>query len=320
MLKGDWLCVLCNSHNFARRKICFSCSSPRYSFASQPEVFNGDWVCVRCNEHNFARRVTCFGCNADKPSEAELTAAAVAAVAFQFPNQQYPTEHPTEQNPYQSHEQRQYQQTQEQYYQQYQQYQTSPHQRDYYQREYYPHLSQRDYYSHSPHQGQQNGTQMLDGDWICSSCNEHNFARRLACFRCNSSKTSGTPANSNTPPTEDDHWVCSTCAEKNSVWYYLCLKCCTPRFPPDYFPAPTSPTSASTGTAAPTAGGGTQPAGQTSTEKKETAFQFSTLGKKTGTSVLSGDWFCKCGIHNFARRTSCYSCGAAKDTTSSYSY
>ncbi|XAR53274.1 hypothetical protein NMG60_11021759, partial [Bertholletia excelsa] len=37
--------------------------------------------------------------------------------------------------------------------------------------------------------------------------------------------------------------------------------------------------------------------------------------------VLAGDWYCNamnCGAHNYASRTSCYRCGAAKDDYSGY--
>ncbi|KAL5185961.1 hypothetical protein HKD37_05G011926 [Glycine soja] len=31
------------------------------------------------------------------------------------------------------------------------------------------------------------------------------------------------------------------------------------------------------------------------------------------TEALAGDWFCNCGAHNYASRSSCYRCGAIKD-------
>ncbi|KAL5183579.1 hypothetical protein HKD37_17G047442 [Glycine soja] len=38
------------------------------------------------------------------------------------------------------------------------------------------------------------------------------------------------------------------------------------------------------------------------------------------TEALAGDWFCNCGAHNYASRSSCYRCGAIKDYYSSREY
>ncbi|KAM7276035.1 hypothetical protein ACFE04_017901 [Oxalis oulophora] len=45
----------------------------------------------------------------------------------------------------------------------------------------------------------------------------------------------------------------------------------------------------------------------------------STFGFSTGPDVRPGDWYCavgNCGAHNFASRSSCFKCGAAKDELS----
>uniref|UniRef100_A0A1J3GKJ2 Putative RNA-binding protein C17H9.04c n=1 Tax=Noccaea caerulescens TaxID=107243 RepID=A0A1J3GKJ2_NOCCA len=42
----------------------------------------------------------------------------------------------------------------------------------------------------------------------------------------------------------------------------------------------------------------------------------SSFGFNTGPDVRPGDWYCSlgnCGTHNFASRSSCFKCGAAKD-------
>ncbi|AED93454.1 putative Zinc finger, RanBP2-type [Arabidopsis thaliana] len=42
----------------------------------------------------------------------------------------------------------------------------------------------------------------------------------------------------------------------------------------------------------------------------------SSFGFNTGPDVRPGDWYCNlgdCGTHNFANRSSCFKCGAAKD-------
>ncbi|KAM0933339.1 putative Zinc finger, RanBP2-type [Dioscorea sansibarensis] len=33
----------------------------------------------------------------------------------------------------------------------------------------------------------------------------------------------------------------------------------------------------------------------------------------TGSDVRPGDWYCSCGAHNFASRSSCFKCGAFKE-------
>ncbi|OMO80696.1 Zinc finger, RanBP2-type [Corchorus olitorius] len=45
----------------------------------------------------------------------------------------------------------------------------------------------------------------------------------------------------------------------------------------------------------------------------------SSFGFNTGPDVRPGDWYCSvgnCGAHNFASRSSCFKCGAAKDESS----
>ncbi|MQL82198.1 hypothetical protein Taro_014669 [Colocasia esculenta] len=39
----------------------------------------------------------------------------------------------------------------------------------------------------------------------------------------------------------------------------------------------------------------------------------SSFGGFTGSDVRPGDWYCACGGHNFASRSSCFRCGAFKD-------
>ncbi|GKV18091.1 hypothetical protein SLEP1_g28514 [Rubroshorea leprosula] len=46
----------------------------------------------------------------------------------------------------------------------------------------------------------------------------------------------------------------------------------------------------------------------------------SSFGFSTGPDVRPGDWYCtmgNCGAHNFASRSNCFKCGAAKDESSS---
>lgn len=42
----------------------------------------------------------------------------------------------------------------------------------------------------------------------------------------------------------------------------------------------------------------------------------SSYGFSTGSDVRPGDWYCNCGAHNFASRSSCFKCGAFKEESS----
>lgn len=55
---GDWLCPVCNAHNFARRETCLRCNRSR----PKPELREGDWICPNCKAHNFSRRQCCHQC------------------------------------------------------------------------------------------------------------------------------------------------------------------------------------------------------------------------------------------------------------------
>ncbi|XP_072959306.1 RNA-binding protein involved in heterochromatin assembly dri1 isoform X1 [Typha angustifolia] len=43
----------------------------------------------------------------------------------------------------------------------------------------------------------------------------------------------------------------------------------------------------------------------------------SSFGFSGGSDVRPGDWYCSCGYHNFASRSSCFKCGAFKDDSAS---
>ncbi|KRW98529.1 hypothetical protein PPERSA_00126 [Pseudocohnilembus persalinus] len=38
--------------------------------AKQVEMKNGDWICLKCDTHNFARRTQCFQCHENRPLDA----------------------------------------------------------------------------------------------------------------------------------------------------------------------------------------------------------------------------------------------------------
>eukprot|EP00472_Partenskyella_glossopodia_P003175 CAMPEP_0197531244 /NCGR_PEP_ID=MMETSP1318-20131121/34772_1 /TAXON_ID=552666 /ORGANISM="Partenskyella glossopodia, Strain RCC365" /LENGTH=492 /DNA_ID=CAMNT_0043087389 /DNA_START=73 /DNA_END=1551 /DNA_ORIENTATION=- len=61
---GDWLCKMCQAHNFASRNKCFKCAAPR----DPPSNFKmGDWMCPLCAAHNYRSKRNCFKCGGGKP-------------------------------------------------------------------------------------------------------------------------------------------------------------------------------------------------------------------------------------------------------------
>jgi len=70
---GDWLCVECGHHNFARRVECQreNCKAPRPARSSRSNLKRpGDWDCEKCGELNFAYRTECHKneCKAPRPA------------------------------------------------------------------------------------------------------------------------------------------------------------------------------------------------------------------------------------------------------------
>ena len=75
---GDWLCPMCQGHNFARNTHCFSCRETRPADSLRFETTSdepaqivrrdGDWDCEECGVLNFARRGSCFRCSAPPPA------------------------------------------------------------------------------------------------------------------------------------------------------------------------------------------------------------------------------------------------------------
>ncbi|XP_063710503.1 RNA-binding protein FUS-like [Symsagittifera roscoffensis] len=88
-------------------------------------------------------------------------------------------------------------------------------------------------------------------DWICSSCNNHNFAKRLVCNRCKLPKppnptlapmsgANNTPIGVKTAtptpqfsspvnPTASVTWTCAPCGTSNELVKLICVKCQNPK-------------------------------------------------------------------------------------------
>eukprot|EP00966_Prymnesium_polylepis_P255466 5902402-Prymnesium_polylepis.2 len=67
---GDWSCVKCCAHNFARRDRCYNCGDRsadkrRCGYDAETrladvEVQPGDWQCTTCGNLCYARKHKCF--------------------------------------------------------------------------------------------------------------------------------------------------------------------------------------------------------------------------------------------------------------------
>lgn len=65
------------------------------------------------------------------------------------------------------------------------------------------------------------GGNMKDGDWMCSRCNNHNFASRVQCNKCQTQR----------PGTKKGDWICKVrdCRNLNFASRDECFKCKEPK-------------------------------------------------------------------------------------------
>ncbi|XP_042419714.1 TATA-binding protein-associated factor 2N-like [Zingiber officinale] len=89
-------------------------------------------------------------------------------------------------------------------------------------------------------------------------------------------------------------WTCRSCQHLNFSRRDSCQRCGDPR------PSSERSDHASFGSGGGRAGGGS-------------SFGFA------GSDVRPGDWYCSCGAHNFASRSSCFKCAAAKEDSAARS-
>jgi hypothetical protein len=198
MLKGDWLCTACKEHNFARRKTCFGCGAARLSsYNNTPlssQFQDGDWVCKRCNEHNFARRSNCFGCGSSKegypadwlcPSCGENNfARRVFCFNCQAPKPAQPQPPPVQPI-------RPVQMTGDWICPKCNEHNFARRYVCFNCQEAKPENATTIPPPELPWLNTQNiqtSTQVMAGDWFCSQCSAHNFARRMTCYSCGATK------------------------------------------------------------------------------------------------------------------------------------
>eukprot|EP00931_Biecheleriopsis_adriatica_P067361 TRINITY_DN41512_c0_g1_i1.p1 TRINITY_DN41512_c0_g1~~TRINITY_DN41512_c0_g1_i1.p1 ORF type:complete len:261 (-),score=35.09 TRINITY_DN41512_c0_g1_i1:53-784(-) len=88
MLPGDWNCPSCGDHQFGRNTSCRKCGTPKpgggssamAAFAAlaagaasggkggKGSIPPGDWLCPACGDHQFARNDSCRQCGTPKPA------------------------------------------------------------------------------------------------------------------------------------------------------------------------------------------------------------------------------------------------------------
>lgn len=128
------------------------------------------------------------------------------------------------------------------------------------------------------------------GDWVCE-CGTSNFARREMCFDCGKQRSAAVggggvgnaQAAISRSQSRPGDWYCE-CGTHNFASRSQCMSCGQGK-PATMRPFSTAKMPRADPTIAGQPGaGGDRPA------------------------VKNGDWFCSCGFHNFASRTTCFSC------------
>lgn len=154
--------------------------------------------------------------------------------------------------------------------------------------------------------------EMREGDWICTSCNNHNFARKTVCNRCNGPKA---PTGENAKPGD---WLCPSCSNHNFSRRITCNKCNCPK----------------PGAGIPAMGGLQSSVDFSDPLRAFGAMMAASLGIQipgvpsaapaaggTPKNFKPGDWMCSsCSNHCFASRDSCNKCGSSKHAVATGGY
>lgn len=149
----------------------------------------------------------------------------------------------------------------------------------------YQDRGQREYQDRGQREYQDRGqSEFRAGDWNCSSCGEHNYARRVRCYRCGQAAPEGIarPGRTSSAVQGPQDWTCPECGDLNFARRKYCRACDTPR-----------------------PGGDRERGGRESGDRERPAQREYLL--------KDGDWTCAdCGDVNFAFRTECRKCNAPK--------
>jgi len=175
------------------------------------------------------------------------------------------------------------------------------------------------------------GPAMMEGDWNCASCGDHQFARNMACRKCGAPKSDGSTEASPAPmipfagkgkfkkavpdafgmgskassaSVEQGDWFCASCNDHQFARNIACRKCGASR--------PDDAEDASGAFSLQGSGGAAKLFQQVAAQP---AFpSFGGGGGGGAQQAMQGDWNCPaCGDHQFARNQQCRKCGTPKD-------
>lgn len=232
---GDWMCPMCQNHNYKMRQVCNKCAAPKpggkgnsgpamcgkggCQFNDMIGLMNyvmgggkggamglgcgmggqqaggcggdfrqGDWVCADCNNHNYAKREVCNKCGAPRPA---LGHPGGFGKGCGGPVNPYGCRGGTGMGG--------------------------------------PTPRVGPYSQSGPPMmgGKAGGKQLRPGDWICTGCQNHNYASRTECNRCGEPKSQQAPPN--LPNFRPGDWLCPSCGNHNFASKTACNRCQEPR-------------------------------------------------------------------------------------------
>jgi hypothetical protein len=162
--------------------------------------------------------------------------------------------------------------------------------------------------------GGSSGGKTRPGDWMCPSCNNHNYADKVACNKCGNPKAVGAQAFGAPGQARPGDWMCPSCNNHNYASKAACNRCggAKPNFPqapPMQFQQP-------------------QMAYQPQMQYQPPPMQYQKGGPPFGQPMWTpvaqggqqaekrpGDWTClACKNVNYANRTECNKCKIPKST------
>jgi len=143
--------------------------------------------------------------------------------------------------------------------------------------------------------------QVREGDWTCTACQNHNFASRAVCNRCQGPKDgfSAEPAPRGPSGARDGDWMCPSCNNHNFAQRMACNRCQGPK--PGMGGCPM--------------GGGYGGKGMIMPMQQMQPMGGGYGGGAPGGkgNFRPGDWSCtQCSNHNYSSREACNKCQAPK--------
>lgn len=151
--------------------------------------------------------------------------------------------------------------------------------------------------------------EMMQGDWMCSKCNGHNFARRYTCFACGCSKdgTQGPGRTSgHSERRMEGDWKCSHCNTHNFARREQCFSCNAQKSVGMHSESPHMLKGDWV----------CSKCKEHNFARRKHCFGCNTprFTADRPVQLQDGDWVCqKCREHNFARRIACFGCETRKE-------